>query len=378
MANEASAIETAAAALTLRADDVAGRFEVASTKPGRNEADIAQILADLKFGTVFTDHMVHMTWRLQGGWGERRLEDYGDLSLSPAASVLHYGQEIFEGLKAYRHADGSLWTFRPGFNAVRMNASARRMAMPQLEVEDFLGSIVDLVCADAAYVPELPGALYLRPFMFASEAFLGVRPSHRFEYLLIASPVGAYFANGFTPVSIWVSRTYHRAGPGGTGAAKTAGNYASSLLPQQEAAAKGFEQVCFLDARDEVNLEELGGMNVFVVYSDGRVATPRLTGSILEGGTRSAIIQLLADDGITVEQTAIPLSELIADIESGAVSEVFACGTAAVVTPIGRLASDDFDVSVPSGAVTASIHERLTAIQAGEAEDTHGWMFRIS
>lgn len=371
-------LEAAASAIALTAKDIAGTFTVTGEAKRRSDEEISQILADLHFGTIFSDHMAHVTWTVGEGWGERRIEPYGPIELSPAAAILHYGQEIFEGLKAYRHADGSLWTFRPQFNAARFNASARRMAMPELPVETFLGSLVDLVRQDAAYVPQLPGALYLRPFMFASEPFLGVRPSHRFEYFVIASPVGAYFANGFTPVSIWVTKEYHRSGPGGTGDAKTAGNYASSLMPQQQAADKGFDQVCFLDARTQENLEELGGMNVFVVYRDGHVATPVLTGTILEGGTRSAIITILSEEGVEVEQRTIPLAELVRDISSGEVSEIFACGTAAVVTPIGRLASDDFELQIPSGPVTERIYERLTSIQSGEAEDPHNWMFKIA
>lgn len=371
-------LERAASAATIPADQVAGRFPYQGSDQGRSAAEIAEIHAKLSFGTIFTDHMAQVSYSDKDGWHNHRLVDYGELQLSPAAAVLHYGQEIFEGLKAYRHADGSLWTFRPGYNAARFNASAARMAMPQLPVEDFLASIVDLVRKDGAYVPAQAGAaLYLRPFMFASEAFLGVRPAHRYEFLTIASPVGPYFTDGFNPVSIWVTKDFHRAGPGGTGAAKTGGNYASSLLPQQYAGERGFDQVCFVDACGAGNLEELGGMNVFVVYRDGRVATPKLTGTILQGGTRSSIIQLLGEQGSEVAEVTIPLAQLIADIEAGVVTELFACGTAAVVTPIGQLASHDFDVSLPAGPVTTDIHARLTAIQEGRANDTHNWMYRI-
>ncbi|MDO5727886.1 MAG: branched chain amino acid aminotransferase, partial [Bowdeniella nasicola] len=219
-------LEQAAAAATIPASKVAGRFPYRGSNTGRSHTEIAEIHAKLSFGTIFTDHMAHVSYSVDDGWHNHGLIDYGDLQISPAAAVLHYGQEIFEGLKAYRHADGSLWTFRPGFNAARFNASAVRMAMPQIPVADFLASIVDLVRRDGAYVPAQVGAaLYLRPFMFASEPFLGVRPAHHYEFLTIASPVGPYFTDGFTPVSIWVTRDFHRAGPGGTGAAKTGGNY---------------------------------------------------------------------------------------------------------------------------------------------------------
>ncbi|MDO5722496.1 MAG: branched-chain amino acid aminotransferase [Actinomycetaceae bacterium] len=360
------------------AEELASRFPRTGEVTPLSEQQWQQCMSDLKFGSQFSEHMAAATWTPQAGWHDLQIKPYGPLSVSPAASVLHYGQEIFEGMKAYRHADGSVWTFRPGYNAARFNDSADRMAMPRMDPEDFVASLVALVRADQRWVPTEPGtALYLRPFMFASEGFLGVRSAHEFTYLVIASPVGPYFTNGFAPVSIWVTRKYHRAGPGGTGAAKTGGNYASSLLPQAEASERGFEQVCFLDAATAQNLEELGGMNVFVVGRDGRIRTPKLTGTILAGGTRSAILTLLREDGYDVSEETIPLEELVADIQSGKVQEMFACGTAAVVAPIGRLGSEEFDLHLPSTTVTTKIYERLTAIQNGTAEDTHGWMYRI-
>jgi branched-chain amino acid aminotransferase len=307
---------------------------------------------------------------------------YGPLSLDPASAVLHYAQEIFEGLKAYRHADGSVWAFRPQANAARFARSARRLALPVLSEPDFLGAITALVTADVEWVPSADDtSLYLRPFMYASESFLGVRPADAVEFLVIASPVGPYFASGgVQPVSIWVATDYHRAGPGGTGAAKCGGNYAASLLPQQEAYAKGFDQVCFLDSVDGTTLEELGGMNVMVVHADGRVATPPISGTILEGVTRSSVLTLLAEAGHEVSEEPVILADLRAGLVSGEVAEVFACGTAAVMTPIGRLASDDFDLTVGDGGagpVTLAIREQLTAIQTGRAADTHGWLYRV-
>ncbi|MFC4555681.1 branched-chain amino acid aminotransferase [Georgenia faecalis] len=351
-----------------------------SSSPCTSE-ERATALADLRFGVTFTDHMARATWTPDAQWHAHRVERFAPLQLSPAASVLHYAQEIFEGLKAYRHSDGSVWSFRPEVNARRFAASARRLAMPELPVADFLGSLTALVETDLEWVPASDGAsLYLRPFMIATEPFLGVRPSHVYDYVVIASPVGPYFAHGFQPVSIWVAQDYHRAGPGGTGAAKFGGNYAASLLPQQAAHAHGFDQVCFLDAATGANLEELGGMNVFVVGADGRVSTPALTGSILEGVTRSSILQLLAEDGCDVAETQIPLADLLAGIRSGEVREVFACGTAAVVTPIGRLAGEGFDVTVGDGGpgpVTEGLYRRLTDIQFGRAADQHGWMRQL-
>ena len=361
------------------ADSLAGRFPLTANPNAADAGARARALKDLHFGSVFTDHMAHARWTRAGGWGERGIIPFGDLSLSPAAAVLHYGQEIFEGIKAYRHDDGGVWTFRPRYNAARLAASARRLALPELPEEDFIASLVDLVRADEAWVPDGEGqSLYLRPYAFASEAFLGVHAAGAVEYYVIASPCGAYFPHGLQPISIWVTREYHRAGRGGTGAAKTGGNYASSLLPQQEAAAQGCEQVCFLDDVTQANLEELGGMNIMVVGADGTVRTPRLTGTILEGSTRGAIITLLADAGREVVEDTISLEGLLSDIASGAVTEVFACGTAAVVVPLGRLKGEGFDVSIDGSEVTRHIHDRLTSIQYGRAEDPHGWMYRLA
>ena len=360
------------------ADAIAGRFPLTANPSPVAEDERKAILAGLHFGDSFTDHMAHARWKQGEGWGDYGVIPYGNLSLSPATAVLHYGQEIFEGIKAYRHDDGSVWTFRPRYNAARLNASARRLALPELSEEDFVASLVDLVRADAAWVPSGAGeSLYLRPFAFASEAFLGVRPSKVVDYYVIASPSGSYFTHGLEPISIWVSTEYHRAGRGGTGAAKTGGNYASSLLPQQEAYAQGCDQVCFLDDASQKNLEELGGMNIMVVDADGTVRTPQLTGTILEGSTRSAIIRMLCDSGRNVVEDTISLEGLLADIESGRVSEVFACGTAAVVVPLGHLKGEGFDARIEGSEVTRQIHDRLTSIQSGHAEDPYGWMYQL-
>lgn len=361
------------------ADALAGRFPLSANPHPATDAERAQALTDLHFGRVFTDHMAHARWTRAGGWGDYGIVPFGDLTLSPAAAVLHYAQEIFEGIKAYRHDDGSIWTFRPRYNAARLNLSARRMAIPELPEDDFIASLVDLVRTDADWVPSGEGeSLYLRPFAFASEAFLGVHSASTIDYYVIASPSGAYFTHGLQPISIWVAQDYHRAGRGGTGFAKTGGNYASSLLPQEEADARGCDQVCFLDDVTEKNLEELGGMNVMVVDADGTVRTPRLTGTILEGNTRSAIIRLLQDSGRRVVEETIPLERLLEDISSGKVREVFACGTAAVVVPLGRLKGEGFDVSIEGSEVTHEIYERLTGIQYGRLEDPYNWMYRLA
>jgi len=343
-----------------------------------SDADRARLLDNPGFGVLFTDHLARATWTAESGWGERRVEPFAELTLHPGATVLHYGQQVFEGLKAYRWADGSVWLFRPEANAERFAASARRMALPELPAEDFLSSIAALLAVDHRWVPgDNETSLYLRPLLIGTEPTLAVRASRTVDYVLMASPVGAYFAGGVKPVSIWVAQGFHRAGPGGTGTAKSAGNYAASLLPQQQAAENGCEQVLFLDAREERYIEELGGMNVFAVRRDGSVLTPRLTGTILPGVTRDSVIALLMDEGRTVEERDISLDELREGIESGEVAEVFACGTAAVVTPLARLKAPDFDVTIGdggAGAVTMRLRAALTDIQYGRAEDTHGWM----
>ncbi len=360
------------------ADQAAALFPVTVNAEPATEQEHAQYMEQLRFGEVFGDYMAVMDWTEDDGWQDRRVVPFGPLALSPAAAVLHYSQEIFEGLKAFRWGDGSVWTFRPGFNSARLNQSARRMAMPEVSLDDFIGSLVQMVRADERWVPDAPNtSLYLRPFMIADEPFLGIRPAKKFLYAVISSPVGSFFKDGLNPVSIYVATDFHRAAPGGTGAAKTGGNYAASLLPQRLAAEKGYEQVCYLDAHTNQNLEELGGMNVFAVKADGSVITPKLTGTILEGGTRGAIIQLLRDRDIPVEETTIPLEWLKEQIEAGEITEMFACGTAALVTPIGRLGGEGFDLHLEGTETADMLYKQLSGIQRGTAPDPHGWMYQL-
>lgn len=355
-------------------------WQVTRNLVARSPKEREEILANPGFGIHFTDHMVDVCWSVKGGWHRPRVQPYGPITLDPAAAVLHYGQEIFEGMKAYRHADGSIWTFRPEDNARRMQRSARRLALPELPVEYFVDALHQLIAVDGDWVPSAPEtSLYLRPFMFAKEAFLGVRPAHKVAFYVIASPAGPYFSGGVAPVSIWLSTTYARAGRGGTGAAKTGGNYASSLLPQAEAAENGCQQVLFLDSAEGRFLEELGGMNVVLVYRDGTLVTPQ-SDSILEGITRDSVLQLAEDRGYRVDRRRVTIDEWREGHESGEITEAFACGTAAVVTPIGLLKAADFSIgsadAVP-GELTMSLREELTAIQYGRAEDRHGWMHRL-
>ena len=356
-------------------------FEVRPHPSPRSDADRQAILEAPGFGVHFSDHMAVATWTAADGWHDSAIIPYGPFSLDPATAVLHYAQEIFEGLKAYRHADGSVWLFRPDQNAARMARSAARLALPELPAADFLASLDALVAADAAWVPSAAEqSLYLRPFMFASEAFLGVRAAQRVTYCCIASPAGPYFASGLRPVSIWITTRYTRAAPGGTGAAKCGGNYAASLVAQQEAAANGCDQVMFADAAEHAWLEELGGMNVYVVTAGRELLTPGLTGSILEGVTRESILSLAAEFGLTPIERKIAIAELVDGISSGQVTELFACGTAAVITPIGMLKDEDGTYVVgggETGETTAALRKNLLDIQYGRAEDTHGWLRRV-
>ncbi|MCR2814351.1 branched-chain amino acid aminotransferase [Microbacterium jiangjiandongii] len=350
-------------------------FSLTRNLAAKTPAQREEILRDPAFGTMFTDHMVDICWSVRGGWHRPRVQPYGPISLDPAAAVLHYGQEVFEGIKAYRHADGSIHTFRPEQNALRLQRSARRLALPELPVEYFLQSLRELIAVDGDWVPSGDDqSLYLRPFMFAKEAFLGVRPANKVAYYLIASPVAAYFKGGAKPVSIWLSEDYARAGKGGTGAAKTGGNYAASLLPQAQAHEQGCDQVVFLDA--DRNVEELGGMNIVFVYKDGTIVTPQ-SPSILEGITRDSLLQLAADRGHKVVGRHVSIDEWRQGVASGDIVEVFACGTAAVVAPIGWLKGADFVDEQPVGDLALSLRQELTDIQYGRAEDRHGWLVRL-
>lgn len=355
-------------------------WEVTRNLAAQSPQARAEILSNPGFGVYFSDHMVDMCWSEGGGWHRPRVQPYGPITLDPAAAVLHYGQEIFEGLKAYRHDDGSIWSFRPEANAARLQRSAKRLALPELPVDYFIDSLRQLIAVDGDWVPSAPEtSLYLRPFMFAKEAFLGVRPAHKVAFYVIGSPAGAYFHGGIAPVSIWLSTNYARAGKGGTGAAKTGGNYASSLIAQAEASAQGCAQVMFLDSAEGKYLEELGGMNIVLVYKDGTLVTPQ-SESILEGITRDSILQLARDRGHTVEDRRVSLDEWREGAASGDIVEVFACGTAAVVTPIAQLKAADFTIGsadATAGEITMSLRKELTDIQYGRAEDRHGWMLRL-
>ena len=357
------------------AEDTTVAFEPAA-KPVP-AAERARLLADPGFGRVFTDHMAIIEYDEKDGWHDARVTAREPFMLDPASPVLHYAQEIFEGMKAYRRPGGGAALFRPEANARRFAKSAIRMAMPALPEEMFLESVRALVRADREWIPETEdGSLYLRPFMIANGSFLGMRPSTEFIYAVIASSVESLFDKDAASISLWVTREYVRAAPGGTGEAKCGGNYAGSLIAQAEAVRQGCDQVVFLDAVERRFVEELGGMNVFFVFDDGSVQTPPLDGTILHGITRDSLLRLARDMGLTVREENYSIEQWKADAESGRLTEAFACGTAAVVTPIGRVKGADGEFTIggqSTGPTTMRLRSALVDIQRGDAPDPYGW-----
>ncbi|HTW21866.1 MAG TPA: branched-chain amino acid aminotransferase [Mycobacteriales bacterium] len=354
-------------------------FSVEPTPSPTTPERLAEIFEAPGFGKVFSDHMVTVRWTPERGWHDARVRPYAPLEIDPATHILHYGQSIFEGFKAYRQPDGGVATFRPQVNGARFQRSAERMALPILEVDDFVSACDRLITLDAAWVPTgSDDSLYIRPFMVATEVGLGVRPATDVLFMVIASPAGSYFAAGSHAVSIWLSEDYSRSAPGGTGAAKCGGNYAASLIAQQEAIAHGCEQVLFLDAVERRWLEEFGGMNLWLVLDNGTMVTPELTGTILEGVTRDTIATLAAEMGHEVEERRIDIDEWRKGVESGAIAEAFACGTAAVITSVGSLRWREGEVTMPSATPVAdAIRSTLVDLQHGRGPDPHGWMHKV-
>jgi len=347
--------------------------------PAQRETQMSR----LAFGRVFTDHMVVIPYR-DGAWQQGELKAYGPLLLDPATSALHYGQAIFEGFKAYAQPDGSIKTFRPEANAERFNRSAARLAMPAIPAERFIEAADALISLDRGWVPKANGeSLYMRPLMFATDAYLGVRPADEYLFVLFASPAGAYFAQGVKPVTVWISEDYVRAAAGGTGEAKCAGNYAASLAAQSQAELQGCDQVVWLDAAKREEIEEMGGMNLFFVYRDGdkvTLATPALTGSLLPGITRRSLLELGRDLGFETVERKISVQQWRDDIASGRMTEVFACGTAAVITPVGKVKAKGFELDInngENGPVTMQLRTALLNMQHGTSEDAHGWMHTV-
>jgi len=335
---------------------------------------------ELEFGRVFTDHMLLIDGAGERGWYNPRIVPYGPLTLDPATAVFHYGQALFEGLKAYRSPRDTILLFRPDMNAARLNRSAARLCIPPMDEELFLTALKTVVSVERDWVPHAPGtSLYIRPTIIATEAFLGVRPSRTYCFFIILSPVGAYYAEGFSPVRILVEDRYVRAVRGGMGAAKTGGNYAASLAAGEEAHQKGFDQVLWLDGVERQYIEEVGSMNIAFVLDD-ELITPPLTGTILEGVTRDTVLQLVRDWGIQVAERPITVTEVFAATRNGRLREVFGMGTAAVISPVSELSYQDQTVTINNGQVgplAQRLFDEISAIQRGLKPDPHGWVVEV-
>jgi branched-chain amino acid aminotransferase len=349
---------------------------------GRKSAEARErLLANPGFGQLFTEHMVRISWDRDRGWHDAELRPYGPLQLDPGVAVLHYAQAVFEGLKAFRQQDGEIAIFRPDAHAARFRRSARRLALPELPESVFLETIDRLLNIDGEWVPSAPEhSMYLRPFMYASEVSLSVHPATEVTFLLIGSPSGSYFPSGVKPVTVWLSEDFSRAAPGGTGEAKTGGNYAGGLLAQAQAAEQGCDQVVWLDSKEHRWVEEMGGMNLCFVYGAGRkvrLLTPALTGTLLPGVTRDALLKLAADLGYKAEEGKISTDEWRDGCADGSLTEVFACGTAAVITPVGAVKSAHGSWKIGDGKpgeISMRLRQSLVDIQRGSAPDPHGWM----
>lgn len=334
----------------------------------------------LTFGTIFTDHMFVMNYKTGKGWFDPRVVPYQKISLEPSAMVFHYGQEMFEGLKAYKTEDGRTLLFRPDKNIERANRTNRRICIPEIEEEDFLQAIKAVVKMDEAWIPTKPGtSLYIRPFIIATDEFLGVRPSDTYLFMIILSPVGAYYPEGLNPVKIWIEDEYVRAVRGGIGEAKTGGNYVASLAAQMKAHDEGYSQVLWLDGVERKYIEEVGAMNIFFKIN-GTIVTPKLNGSILPGVTRDSVIQLCKHWGLTVEERKVSVDELLEAAKNGSLEEVWGTGTAAVISPVGHLRFEDTVIQIKDGGIgeiSQKLYDTVTGIQLGQLEDTLNWTVEV-
>ncbi len=356
-------------------DITISRVDPASMRP--KPADESQ----LGFGDILTDHMFLMDYEADRGWFDPRIVPYGPISIDPAAMGIHYGQEVFEGLKAYGARDGSIYLFRARDNFLRLNRSAARLCMPEVDVDFALKALKELILLDRDWIPRTPGtSLYLRPAMIATEPHLGVRPAKTYVFFIIVGPVGAYYKEGLNPVKIYVEDRYVRAAVGGTGEAKTAGNYAASLLAAEMAKEKGFTQVLWLDAAEHKYVEEVGTMNMFFVIN-GEVITAPLNGSILPGITRDSVIQIVKDWGLPVSERSLAIDEVIAAARDGSLQEAFGTGTAAVISPVGQITYKGVDHVVAGGKMgelSQRLYNEIVAIQYGQKADTRGWVEKIA
>ena len=334
----------------------------------------------LRFGTIFTDHMFIMNYQTGKGWFDPRIVEYQKISLDPSAMVFHYGQEMFEGLKAYRADDGRILLFRPDMNAKRANNSNKRLCIPEIPVEDFVQAIKELVKVDQAWIPTKPGtSLYIRPFVIATDEFLGVRTSDTYLFMIILSPVGPYYPEGLDPVKIWIEDDYVRAVKGGIGEAKTGGNYVASLAAQEKAHEDGYSQVLWLDGVERKYIEEVGAMNIFFKIN-GKVVTPMLNGSILPGITRNSVIELCKSWGFEVEERRISVDELVEAANNGSLEECWGSGTAAVISPVGHLRymNDVFQIADGEiGELSQKLYDTVTGIQLGKIAGPEGWVVEV-
>ena len=351
------------------------KTDTPKTKPAKD--------AELGFGTIFTDHMFIMNYNQEKKWHNPRIVKYQDISISPAAQIFHYGQSMFEGLKAYKQITDEgekIYLFRPNKNIERANHSNVRLCMPTIPEEDFLQAIEEVVKVDSDWIPTNPGeSLYIRPFMISTEPTLHVDPSKEYIFMIILSPVGAYYKEGLSPVKIWVEDEYVRAIRGGIGEAKTGGNYAASLAAQEKAAAAGYSQVLWTDGVEHKYIEEVGAMNIFFKI-DGKIVTPMLNGSILPGVTRNSVIQVCKDMGFDVEERRVSVEELHEAAKNGKLEEVFGSGTAAVISPVGTLKFGENVYSINNGEigeVSQKIYDTITGIQTGKVEDKYGWRVEV-
>ena len=346
-----------------------------------DETNLKEPLRDnFGFGNKFSNRMFTQYYNPEQDWHEAAIGPYQPFQLDPATAVFHYAQEIFEGTKAYRREDGRINLFRPWENMKRFNRSARRMAMPIVDEEAHLEAIIKLIELEADWVPDPPAALYIRPTMIASQAALGVHASREYIHFVIVGPVGSYFKEGFKPVPVYISDTYRRAVKGGVGDAKTGGNYAASLFVGEDAKKRGYSQVLWLDAIHGRYIEEVGAMNICFVYEGQKIVTPPLTGSILPGVTRASVLELGRDLGYDVAEEMLDVHEVLADIEQGKITEVFGCGTAAVIAPVGKLGYQDKAYSIngnETGPVAQRLYDELTGIQYGRIPDRFGWIHTI-
>lgn len=351
------------------------RFEKTTTPKALPKAD-----NPLQFGTIFTDHMFIMNYETSKGWHDARIVPYEPIRLDPSAMVFHYGQEMFEGLKAYKAEDGTTLLFRPDKNIERANRTNRRICIPEIPEEDFLRAIKEAVKTDEAWIPTKPGtSLYIRPFIIATDPFLGVRPSDTYLFMIILSPVGAYYPEGLNPIKIWIEDDYVRAVKGGIGEAKTGANYVASMKAQVKAHEEGYSQVLWLDGVERKYIEEVGAMNIFFKIN-GTIVTPQLNGSILPGVTRDSVIQLCKSWGLPVEERKISIDEIYEASQKGTLEEVFGSGTAAVISPVGQLRWDDKIMKVQDGGIgeySQKIYDTITGIQLGKIEDEFNWVVKV-